>query len=251
MSGFLPEVTIFPTPEMLAERAAHEFARLSQASIELHGRFSVALSGGSTPQAMYAHLAEEPLRSQVDWGRVYVFWGDERCVPPDSPQSNYGNARSRLLQRVPIPEGNIYRIPAEMEPQKAARQYEETLLRYFGALELEEDRERAAFDLVLLGMGDEGHTASLFPGTLAVSEPTHWVSAEYVEKLSAWRISLTPALFNRAAQVLFLVAGANKASTLVTVLYGSDQPERYPAQSIRPNTGRLRWWVDEAAASTF
>ena len=200
---------------------------------------------------LYNLLASEPFSERVDWSLTHIFWGDERCVPPDNPESNYLKAKQTLLDNVPVPEENVHRIPAEMNPEQAAEAYEEVLLRYFSALPNQDESSQASFDLVLLGMGEDGHTASLFPGTRAIHEEQRWVAAQYIDKLAAWRITLTPPILNRAAQVIFLVSGAGKSYTLQRVIYGSFQPERYPAQIIRPSNGNLQWLVDEAAASLF
>jgi 6-phosphogluconolactonase len=247
----LPNVQIFPDLEFLARSAADQFIQLAGDCIRTHGIFSVALSGGSTPQSLYRVLASEPFSEQVDWSLVHLFWGDERCVPPNHPDSNYFHAFQTMITNIPIPEKNIHRIPAELSPKEAAVSYEETLLEFFQSLEDEEMRHRASFDLVLLGMGDDGHTASLFPGTEPIHEETRWVSALYVDRVGAWRITLTPVVLNRAGKVIFLVAGSGKNWTLQKVLYGSYQPDRYPAQIIRPFGEDPLWLVDEAAASFF
>lgn len=225
--------------------------QVANEAVNERGLFSVALSGGSTPQSLYNLLASEPFSENVDWSRTHIFWGDERCVPPDHPDSNYFKASMALLDQVPLPRENIHRIPAEQKPEQAAEEYEEVLLKFFSALPSSHERARAGFDLVLLGMGDDGHTASLFPGTAAVQEQARWVAAHYVDKLAAWRITLTPALLNRAKNILFMVSGAGKSDTLQRVIYGSYQPDRYPAQVIQPENGDLRWMVDEAAAGQF
>ena len=247
----MANVQIYPDAQSLAQAAAERFIRASEEAIQTRGIFTTALSGGSTPQRLYRLLASEPYSERVDWSRTQVFWGDERCVPADHPESNYLKARQTLFDHIPIPEENIHRIPAELNPEQAAAAYEETLLHFFSGLDYEEDRTHARFDLVLLGMGDDGHTASLFPGTPAVREDTRWVTAQYVDRLAAWRITLTPAILNRAKQILFLISGAGKSYTLQRVIYGSYQPDRYPAQVIRPKGGELFWLVDESAAALF
>lgn len=244
-------VQIFPDDQLLAKSAAEHFARLANEAIQSRGLFTVALSGGSTPQKLYNLLASESFNKSVDWSRTHVFWGDERCVPPDHPESNYHKARLSLLDHVPLIPENIHRIHAELKPEQAAENYEETLLQFFSSLSSPEERAQAGFDLVLLGMGEDGHTASLFPGTAAVLEQTRWVAAHYVDKLAAWRITLTPALLNRARNILFLVSGAGKSDALQRVIYGLHQPDRYPAQAIKPESGDLRWMVDESSAVLF
>jgi len=247
----MQNIKIFPDPQLLAQAAAEQFVQISDRSIHAHGVFSVALSGGSTPYLLYNLLATEPYSERVDWSRVHFFWGDERCVPPDHSESNYFKAHQILLQHLPILEENVHRIQAELKPELAAELYEETLLQFFSNLLDEEERVHARFDLVLLGMGDDGHTASLFPGTPAVLENRRWVAAQYVDKLAAWRITLTPAILNRAEHIIFLVSGAAKSYTLQRVIYGSYMPDRYPSQVIKPENGDLIWLLDEAAASLF
>lgn len=244
-------VQIYPDAQRLAQAAAERFVEIAENTIRTHGAFSVALSGGSTPQSLYHILATEPYSERIDWANVQVFWGDERCVPPDHPDSNYLHAKETLLDHVPIPEANIHRIQGELPPEQAADAYEETLLRYFSALKSDEERDNARFDLALLGMGDDGHTASLFPGTAAIHENTRWVTALYVDKLATWRVTLTPAILNRAANIIFLVSGQAKSYTLEKVIYGSYQPDRYPSQVIHPEEGTLAWMIDEGAASLF
>jgi len=180
--------------------------------------------------------------------RVHVFWGDERCVPPDNPQSNYQMARETLLDEVPISVSNIHRIRGEEDPEKAAVAYEKELRTFFG-VDARDGSPRLGFDLILLGMGDNGHTASLFPGSPAVNEKERWVMAQYVEVVSMWRITLTPVVSNAAKNVLFIVSGAEKAERLRDVLEGPFQPEVLPAQIVRPASGRLLWFVDRTAAA--
>ena len=247
----MPDVRIYANADLLAQAAAEAFVRIANESIAMNGSFSVALAGGSTPLACYHLLASDAYRERVDWEQVHVFWGDERCVPPDHIDSNYRRAHEALLSRVPLPEDHIHRIRAELAPKQAAQAYEDELLAFFPSLSSDESRLRAGFDLTLLGMGDDGHTASLFPGTPAVFESVRWTAAQYVDRLGAWRVTLTPALLNRSAHVLFLVSGASKNQTLQRVLYGSEQPDRYPAQIVRPTDGSLTWMVDEDTASLF
>lgn len=247
----MANVQIFPDPEHLAQAAAEQFVHIAETAIHARGVFTVALSGGTTPQMLFRLLASDPYIHKVDWSNTQIFWGDERCVPPDNEESNYFKAKETLLDHIQIPEGNIHRILAELSPEQAAEDYEENLLKFFSALQDETERTQAQFDLVLLGMGDDGHTASLFPGTPAIHEVTHWVAAQYIDKLAAWRITLTPAILNRAANIIFLVAGPAKGYALQKVLYGPYQPDRYPAQIIAPQQGSLLWMVDEPAASLF
>ncbi len=249
----LKGVEVYPDAVSLARAAVEHFVALAAEAISTRGRFAVALAGGSTPRATYRLLAADEFAARVDWRHVHVFWGDERCVPPDHPDSNYRMARQTLLDAVPLPADNVHRIQGEMEPTRAAAQYERTLRAFFsssaGGRDAGNEETPARFDLVLLGMGGDGHTASLFPGTMAIGEQTRWVVAHHVEKLSAWRVTLTPVAINAAANVTFLVSGAGKAERLQQVLAGPYRPDVLPAQIVRPGRGRLRWLVDAAAAA--
>jgi 6-phosphogluconolactonase len=239
----MPDVRISPDPDSLARAAAQHFVALAAEAVAEHGRFAVALAGGSTPRATYSLLATPEFARRVDWPRVHVFFGDERCVPPEHPDSNYRMAREALLAHVPIPADNVHRIPCEMQPERAAAGYERRLRAFFG--------EQARFDLVLLGMGEDRHTASLFPGTAAIREKRRWVVAHYVQKLAAWRVTLTPVAINAAANVTFLVSGAAKAEALRAVLKGPEQPEVLPAQVVRPTEGHIVWMLDRQAARSL
>lgn len=248
-------IRIYRDAEELALKAARHFARLADQYVLGCGRFTVALSGGSTPKAMFSLLAAEPFLDTVPWSSIYFFWGDERCVPPDHPDSNYRMTREALLSKVPVPAENIFRIPAENpDHEQAAEEYSNTLRMFFltgpGAIKTGTAplATLPRFDLVFLGMGADGHTASLFPGTTALHAGNQIAVASYVEKLSAHRITLTAATINNARNITFLAAGADKAATLKEVLEGPPQPEVYPSQLIRPGNGSLLWMVDEAAA---
>ncbi len=231
-------IKVATTPADVARQAADIVVASAQSAIAEKGSFSLALSGGRTPEALYTLLASEPYRSQVDWSRTEFYFGDERCVPPDSPQSNYGMAR-RTLAAAPIPETNFHRMRGEIEPEQAAREYGQLLKQKFGD---------GGIDLVLLGMGDDGHTASLFPHTSALDEQEHRCVANYVEKLSTSRITLTAPFINRSGGVLVLVAGAEKAARVHEVLEGAKDPHRLPIQMINPGSGRLTWILDAGAA---
>lgn len=244
------EIETFPDAAGLARAAADQWVALAAASMAARGQFSVALSGGSTPRALYSLLATSEFAARVDWSRLNVFWGDERCVPPDHPESNYRMARQALLDHVPVPLSNIHRIPCELEPQQAAAAYEQTLRAWFAGRQIVEGAP-PRFDLILLGMGEDGHTASLFPGAAALGERTRWVVAYNVISLGAWRVTLTPVVVNAAAHVMFLVSGANKAEKLRQVLTGPYRPDKLPAQIVRPTRGRLIWLADAAAASAL
>jgi len=241
------ELIVFPTAEALAEQAAQYISQAAAEAIASHGRFTIALSGGSTPKGTYARLAQEPFASQIEWGKVQVFWGDERPVPPDHPDSNYRMGHQALLEHVDIPQANVHRIHGELPPAQAADLYEQTIREVF---RLSGDA-LPRFDLVLLGLGEDGHTASLFPHSAALEEKERWVVANHVKKLESSRVTFSAPLINAAARVLFLVSGSNKATALKQVRQGEYQPEVYPAQLIKPTQGTLTWLVDAAAAGTL
>ncbi|MBF0509450.1 MAG: 6-phosphogluconolactonase [Deltaproteobacteria bacterium] len=242
----LHEIKICANSVELAERAAERFAQAAGGAVAGHGRFCVCLSGGSTPRAMYTRLAEDPWRSRVPWPAVHVFWGDERCVPRDHPDNLYAMAWELLLSRVPVPAENIHRMPGEAEnPETAAAAYEDLLREFFGLKIGRSPR----FDLILLGLGADGHTASLFPGTAGLTETQRLVAANYVPVLNARRLTLTLPVLNNAAQIMFLVTGASKAE-VVRSLWGRIGEDQYlPAGLINPQSGRVLWLIDQAAAS--
>jgi len=237
-------VEIHASPEELAQAAAALFAERASAAVSARGRFSAALSGGRTPAAYYALLAKPPFASQIPWERVHLFWGDERCVPPDHGDSNYRLARERLIDHVPVPPANVHRIHGEMDPVEAAARYEGELREFFG----QHGQPCPAFDAVFLGLGEDGHTASLFPGSPAIRESVRQVSAQYVDAQKGWRITLTPPAINAARLVVFIAAGKSKAAVLRDVLEGPFLPEVRPAQAVRPLRGELRWLLDRDAA---
>ena len=241
----LADVLVVPNAAALAEQAAERFAEAATKVMDESGRFSVALSGGATPQSLYARLAAEPFRSRVDWGRVQVFWGDERCVPPDHPDSNYRLAQELLLSRVPVPPEHIHRMRGEAADQDlAAAEYAGEIQTAFGLRR----GERPRFDLILLGMAEDGHTASLFPHSPALREVTRLAVAVYVGAVKGYRLTLTLPVLNNAARVLFLVSGSDKAGRLRSVLTGKPSPDA-PASLVRPERGTLHWIVDRAAAT--
>jgi len=238
-----PEIRIFNDLEDLSRAAANLFVEQADQSIAARDRFLVALNGGSTPTRLFELLATD-YGKRVDWSRVHVFWGDERCVSPDDAGSSYGQARDIWLSHVLIPDANIHRIQGELGPVEAAKDYSLTL-REFASPPLRWPR----LDLIYLGMGEDGHTASLFPGSpVDGSEPTMPVTAHYQDR-PANRVSLTPVVFNSAHVIVFMATGEKKANTLAEVLSDRYNPAQYPAQRIAPNDGRLIWLVDEAAAS--
>jgi 6-phosphogluconolactonase len=239
-------IRVFADVESLGEAAAHEFVRAAREAIAARGRFTVALSGGSTPRRLYQLLASDPFRTQVDWDRVEFFWGDERCVPPDHPDSNYRMAREAMLSHLPIPDEHIHRLEGERaDRDAAARDYEAVLARVFG---VQVGGEPPALDLNLLGMGTNAHTASLFPYTKALDEMTRWVVANFVPELHTDRLTMTRPMLNHSRQVLFLVAGADKAEPLAEVLTGPYDPKRLPSQLIQPD-GQLVWFIERSAAA--
>jgi 6-phosphogluconolactonase len=236
------EVVVVPEKEDLAREAARRFVALAREAVDSRGRFSVALAGGSTPGGVYRLLAEMPWQAQIPWQDVHLFWGDERCVPPDDPDSNYRLAQRTFIGQVPIPTDNVHRVLGELKPQAAARAYDLELQRYFcGPL--------PRLDLVFLGIGSDGHTASLFPGSPVLDETKDVVAAVRAEYQGrpAWRVTLTLGAINAARQVLFLASGAEKADILATVL-GSSEGD-LPAQQVCPVAGRVTWLVDRAAAA--
>jgi 6-phosphogluconolactonase len=244
----MTEITLYvvESTELLAAAGAAAFIRTAQQALDDHGRFDVALSGGSTPKAMYTLLAENAeLRHAVSWEFVHIFWGDERCVPPDHPDSNYKMAHDTFLSKVPIAPDHIHRMRGELESaEQAAIRYEADLREAFDL----DDDEPPRFDLVLLGMGSDGHTASLFPGTSAL-EATALVASNWVGKLFSWRITLTAPVINNAENVLFMIAGEDKALALKGVLEGLYEPSQLPAQLIQPVDGNLTYLLDPGAAS--
>lgn len=238
-------VTVCETPAAVAETAAARFARAVEGAVTARGVARVALAGGRTPEALYRLLAEMPYRDVIDWSSVSVFWGDERCVPPDHPDSNYRMVREALLAHVAIPEANIHRMRGELaDPAAGAHEYEE-VLREACCIEVD---TLPRLDLCLLGLGPDGHTASLFPGSPAIRERQRWVMAGWVEKFGAWRLTCTPPVINNARHVLFLVTGAEKAETVRAMLEGPVDPDRLPAQIVRPAYGQLEWLLDRDAA---
>ncbi len=241
------ELFVLANVDALADQAAQRFAALAAAAISRRGRFSVALSGGSTPRALHQRLAAAPLQRAIDWESVFVYWGDERMVPPDHAESNFRMARETLLAHVPIPAANIFPVPTiGGTPADAARAYAETIAAAFGA-------EQPRFDLILLGMGPDAHTASLFPGQPEPTAPGDAlvIAVGDAPKPPPDRVSFSYRLLNAARVVMFLVAGADKAGALGQVLQGPPDRARLPAQGVRPAEGELLWLVDQAAASAI
>jgi 6-phosphogluconolactonase len=238
---------VWPTKAEMAQASAKKFAETVEAAVAKRGVARVAISGGSTPQAAFKLLADPagPFAQTIPWEKLQLFWVDERCVGPDDPESNYGVARELLLSKVPIPAENVFRMEGELEPEVAASRYESTLR---NVLKLE-GAETPAFDLVALGMGPDGHTASLFPNTEGLNVMNRLVIANHVPQKDVWRVSLTWMVINHAAQVVFEVEGTGKTDVLAEVLTGPRDPERLPSQLIRPASGSLLFLLDEAAAA--
>jgi len=234
---------VYPELQNFVDGAADFIVDRAEQAIGERGRFTIALSGGSTPRPIYARLASADYRERIDWARVHVFFGDECCVPPEDSGSNYLMARESLLDHVPLPPAQVHRIQGEIDPAQAALSYEQELQSVFRTASF------PAFDLICLGLGDNGHTASLFPGTAALREQTRWVVPQYVEIMATWRVTLTAPLINTARQIAFLVEGAGKAEILGRVLNGPYQPDVLPAQLIQPMSGQVHWLVDAAAAT--
>ena len=237
-----PELRVFDTPPDLFRAVASEFATLASAAVQSNGRFCVALSGGSTPRNFYQLLASNAFLN-LPWDKTYFFFGDERNVPPDHSDSNYRMAKEALLWKVPEP--NVFRIHAEQDAEAAARDYEQTLRTFFKL----QPGEFPRFNLILLGLGPDGHTASLFPGTSALNENNRLVVANWVEQFKSHRITLTLPVLNHAACGMFLACGPDKATILREVL--ENQSANLPSQRVRPVDGRLIWMVDRAAAGSL
>ncbi len=246
MADKKPVIRVFPDPASVAAAAADLFARETRAAAEARGTCTVALSGGSTPEALYRLLADRngPYFSEVPWAALRLFWGDERHVGPDDAESNYRMTRLALLEHAPIPSEHIFRVPAENpDAARVAADYQETLAREFGPGAL------PRFDLIMLGMGPDGHTASLFPDSPALAETSRQVAANWVEKFKQYRITFSFPVINHARLVLFLVTGKSKADVLPEVLSPAAGRSPLPAARIAPEQGRLVWMVDEAAAA--
>jgi len=237
-------IATYANSDMLSQQAALLIVRLASESVVTHGRFTIALSGGSTPRKSYNLLAGEPYRSQIDWALVEVFLGDERCVPADDAESNFRMAHETLLSKVPIAEKQIHRMPADQpDRQAAAQDYVIEMQRVFGTAGI------PSFDLIQLGMGPEGHTASLFPHSAALREQERLVVPVTTPKPPPDRLTFTPPLLNAAQHVLFLVTGSDKAQAVHQVIEGEYNPDEYPAQIVRPTHGEVIWMLDTAAAS--
>lgn len=238
----MAEIHIFTTPEDTAEGAAAFVAPLAENCAQAQGRFTVALSGGSTPRRLYQLLASAPHAGRLAWDRWHIFWSDERCVPPDHQESNYRMAKETLLDHVPIPSSQVHRIRGEATPQLAAQEYEDLLRQIF-------QTTTPVFDLILLGIGEDGHTASLFPGTTALREEKRLVVANWVPHLQAYRITFTLLLITIASTISFLVTDGSKAAVIRQVLEPAPGDPMLPAAQVRPTSGALHWFLTKSAAS--
>lgn len=241
LEGVKPTVDVFPDATALSRGVAELFAEQARKAVRARGRFLVLLSGGQTPFPTYRLLAQEPLRSVIPWHDVQLFWGDERWVPPDDRRSNYLMARRAFLDELELDDSRVHPVPYLESPHESALCYERTLRAFFKA-------GHPRFDLVLLGMGEDGHTASLFPGSPVLFESSRWVCEVYLAEQDLYRVTTTPLLINQAALVAFVVAGKRKAGVLKRVLEGPHAPERTPAQLIQPEQGTLLWLTDRDAA---
>jgi 6-phosphogluconolactonase len=243
------ELIIVDDIDELSHTIAAEILRLATERSQSAKPFTIALSGGSTPKNLHALMAGDPeIKDRLPWQTIHLFWGDERHVPPEDPQSNYRMARETLIDRTPLPPENIHRMKGELpEAVRAAEEYEQELKKYFN----HKSGELPQFDCVLLGMGPDGHTASLFPGTGALHVKNRLVVANWVAKFQSFRITLTAPVVNNANLIIFMVSGEQKADALKEVLEGKYRPELYPAQLIHPTHGRLLWVVDQAAAGAL
>jgi 6-phosphogluconolactonase len=239
------DVIICRDVEELSQKAAERFIRLAREAIARTGRFTVALSGGSTPRALYSLLSSPSYNERIPWARIQLYWGDERCVPPHHADSNFLMVQETLLANITIPRENFHRMAGELLPRAAAADYEDQLKKLFrlppGAL--------PRFDLVLLGLGADGHTASLFPGNAALDDREHLVVATYVEKLQAHRLTLTLPVINQAAEILFLVSGKDKSAVVKQIVGEQPDAAGLPAAKVQPESGRLTWLITQDAAS--
>lgn len=234
-------ITVCEDREALAHAAAELFTEQARQAVTNCGRFLVLLAGGETPRRTYQILAHEPFRSLIPWSEIHFFWGDERCVAPDDPRSNFYMAQHSLLEHLQLPEQHVHAIRCNRTPQRSADTYQADLIEFFSG-------EAPRFDLVFLGLGADGHTASLLPGSAALQEQVRWTAVTRRSEDDFSRITLTAPIINQAKLVLFLVAGSDKAMVMAHVLNGTTEGKQYPAQLIRPQSGELRWFADREAA---
>jgi 6-phosphogluconolactonase len=238
------ELQVYSDAQQLSQAAAKWIAGLIAETLKVRDRFTIALSGGSTPKLLHKILAAAPYKDQIDWSKLHIFWGDERAVPFEDDRNNAKMAYDTLLNFVPVPPSQIHVMRTDIGPEESAIEYEKILHQYF-------DKTSNTFDLVLLGMGDDGHTLSLFPGTAIVHEEKAWAKAFFLPAQDMYRITLTKTIVNQAAHIAFLTTGTGKAHALKEVLKGAYNPDLYPSQEIKPVNGELHWFVDEAAAANL
>lgn len=250
------ELYVYKDSEELSFAAAKWISTTIDATLKTKDRFTIALSGGSTPERLHRILAAAPYKEQIDWSKLHVFWGDERAVPFEDSRNNAKMAYDTLLNYVPVPASQIHVMRTDIPPEQSALEYEKILHQYFDAVPggnvsggNPSDLLPNSFDLVLLGMGDDGHTLSLFPGTEVVHEEKAWATAFFLKAQDMYRITLTKTIVNRAARIAFLTTGPKKTHALKEVLKGAYNPDLYPSQEIKPLNGELHWFVDEAAAA--
>lgn len=234
------ELHIFKDKDTLTKAAAEWIAELIETKLKSESRFTWLLSGGGTPKGLYQLMSAEPFREHIDWRKVHIFFGDERVVPFDDERNNGKMANDKLLNHVPIPRNQIHFMKTDIDPEKSSNEYEKILHEYF-------DQTPSTFDLALLGMGDDAHTLSVFPGSILINENKKWVTALYVPALEMNRITVMPSVVNKSENIMFLVSGNSKASALKHVLNDAYQPDKYPAQLIQPSHGELHWFIDEEA----
>lgn len=240
MPTVVPQTLIWKDAEALSEAAAYFFVQACHEAVARQGRFSVALSGGSTPKRLYQLLATPEFSSNIPWNKVHLFWSDERFVPPTDTESNFRMTKESLLDHIAIPKKNIYGVPTKGDPADCALKYEAQLKTFFNG--------KPAFDWMLLGMGADGHTASLFPHTAILNEKKRWVKEVWVEEKKTFRISFTYPLINRSKQAVFLVAGAEKSPVLQDIRKGKNKKNPYPVQGVQLQSGTVTWMLDTAAA---
>ncbi len=234
-------LNIYDSKEKLSEEMTSWMCDLINSTLQDQEFFTLALSGGETPQMLYKKLASEEYKEKINWKRVHIFWGDERVIPFDDDRNNAKMAFKNLINQITIPPAQVHKMRVDIEPLFAAKDYENVLQTYFGNTE-------KSFDLILLGVGDDGHTLSLFPGSLVVDEKQHWVNAVYNEKQKMYRITLMPSIVNKASHIVFMVTGENKSEILYRIIEGQYEPNVLPAQLIRPENGELHWFLDKVAA---
>ncbi|HEY4290780.1 MAG TPA: 6-phosphogluconolactonase [Puia sp.] len=236
------ELQVYKDAQELSQAAARWIVGLIAEIVKVRDRFTIALSGGSTPKLLHKILAAPPCKDQIDWSKMHIFWGDERAVPFEDDRNNAKMAYDTLLNFVPVPASQIHVMRTDIGPEQSALEYEKILHQYF-------DTTSNTFDLVLLGMGDDGHTLSLFPGMPIVHEEKAWAKAFFLPAQDMYRITLTKTIVNKAAHIAFLTTGTGKAHALKEVQKGAYNPDLYPSQEIKPVNGELHWFVDEAAAA--